>query len=134
MIETNNNETVSLRPAPAVEKSAGVSRRTKVIIFVAVMISGGGLLAVLPLTSAANILFSKTVGGDSPPPHTDVQVQAARLHKVKHGDSLWMLASDYYGSGSKWHRILDANKGIIGPDGELSVGQTIVIPDAEITN
>lgn len=45
---------------------------------------------------------------------------------IKKNDSLWKLAQQYYGDGSKWTKIQNANNGV-NPN-RLQVGQQIVIP------
>lgn len=45
---------------------------------------------------------------------------------VKKNDSLWKLAQQYYGDGSKWTKIQQANNGI-NPN-SLRIGQQLVIP------
>lgn len=37
----------------------------------------------------------------------------SKKYKVKSGDTLWDIAHDYYGSGSKYTKIYDANKSVI---------------------
>ena len=49
---------------------------------------------------------------------------------VAAGDSLWRLAVRYYGSGSAWKRIYQANQGRIANPNLIYVGQTLVIPAA----
>lgn len=47
---------------------------------------------------------------------------------VKAGDCLWNIAKVYYGDGSKYMKIYDANKGIIKNPGLIYPGQKLVIP------
>ena len=49
-------------------------------------------------------------------------------HTLAKNDMLWDLAQKYYGDGSKWKRILDANKDVIKSEHNLPVGKVIVIP------
>lgn len=37
----------------------------------------------------------------------------SKKYKVKKGDTLWDISRDYYGSGSKYTKIYDANKSVI---------------------
>lgn len=62
-------------------------------------------------------------------------------HKIKSGDTLWSMAQSYYGSGSKWTTIYNANKEIIEQTAKkhgkrssenghwIYPGVTLVIPD-----
>ncbi len=47
---------------------------------------------------------------------------------VKSGDSLWSIAKKYYGDGTKYKKILDANKDIIKNPSVIKIGQKLVIP------
>lgn len=54
---------------------------------------------------------------------------AAETHTVASGDTLWKIAQKYYGNGTLYTRIYNANKGIIGSDPRLiRVGQVLTIP------
>lgn len=53
-----------------------------------------------------------------------------RTHTVVRGDCLWNLAKKYYGDGSKYTKIYEANKKIIGGNPNLIyVGQVLTIPE-----
>ncbi|MBL0387926.1 LysM peptidoglycan-binding domain-containing protein [Tumebacillus sp. ITR2] len=52
-------------------------------------------------------------------------------YTIKSGDTLWNLAQDKYGDGSKWHVIADANG--ITNEYALAVGQAITIPSSSTT-
>ena len=50
-------------------------------------------------------------------------------YTVKKGDNLWNLAKKYYGDGSQWRKIYDANRDVIGGNPNLIYsGQTYTIP------
>jgi hypothetical protein len=54
---------------------------------------------------------------------------AARVHVVRPGDSLWKIAQQFLGDGTKWSKIYDANKTAIGPNPDmLRPGQRLTIP------
>lgn len=55
-------------------------------------------------------------------------VPVAGTYTVHSGDTLWAVAARYYGSGSEYAKILDANtNGIINPN-ELYPGQVLTLP------
>lgn len=64
-------------------------------------------------------------GGDERPPSTKPE---QRTYKVKRGDSLWKIAKKFYGSGSKWKKIYEANKKTLGTPRRLVAGQVLKIP------
>lgn len=65
-------------------------------------------------------------------PATDGRVDRdtrASVRRVEEGDSLWSIAEEEYGDGSRWRRIYRANEGLVGPDPDrLEAGQVLTIP------
>lgn len=59
---------------------------------------------------------------NSPEPTTNIS------HTVKTGDCLWNLAKKYYGNGSKYTVIYEANKDIIKNPNLIYDGQVLTIP------
>lgn len=67
-------------------------------------------------------LQSTRASGNSP---------TAEKYEVKPGDTLWNIAKYFYGKGSKYTIIYEANKSIIGGNPNLIYpGQVFTIPDA----
>ncbi len=59
---------------------------------------------------------------------TDVP-KSGTTYTVKKGDTLWAIAKRFYGDGSKWPTIYNANKAVIGGNPNLiRPGQVLVIP------
>lgn len=56
------------------------------------------------------------------------QQQQQRTHVVKKGDTLWGLAKKYYGSGSKYPVIFNANKNLINNPDDIKDGWKLVVP------
>lgn len=55
----------------------------------------------------------------------------AKTYTVVKGDCLWNIAKKFYGSGSKYTVIYNANKSVIGSNPNLIYpGQVLTIPDA----
>lgn len=61
-------------------------------------------------------------------PRVDNTVQP-KTYTVKSGDCLWNIAKKYYGNGSQYTKIYNANKGVIGGNPILIYpGQVLTIP------
>ena len=56
---------------------------------------------------------------------------ASQTYTVVKGDCLWNIAKKFYGNGSKYTVIYDANRGVIGGNPNLIYpGQVLTIPAA----
>lgn len=53
---------------------------------------------------------------------------AKRTHTVKKGESLWKISKQYYGEGSQYNRIYDANTETVANPSLIYVGQVLIIP------
>ena len=51
-----------------------------------------------------------------------------RTYTVVKGDCLWNIAKKYYGDGSQWNKIYDANTGKIANPNLIYPGQVFGIP------
>ena len=51
-----------------------------------------------------------------------------KTHKVVKGDTLWGIAKKYYGDGSKYTKILEANKGVLTNPNVIYPGQVLALP------
>ncbi|GIM47042.1 hypothetical protein DNHGIG_25910 [Collibacillus ludicampi] len=81
----------------------------------------------LELAPKTSILFpdSTSTSPTTSPSSSDAPAPQ-RTHTVVFGDTLWKIALQYYGDGSQYRKIADANK-IENPD-VIIVGQKLVIP------
>jgi nucleoid-associated protein YgaU len=52
-----------------------------------------------------------------------------QLYVVKKGDSLWTIAKQSLGNGSRYKEIVEMNKEVLGKNSKLSPGMAIVIPN-----
>lgn len=53
---------------------------------------------------------------------------SGKTYVVKKGDTLWKIAKKFYGDGSKYTKIYNANKKILKSAKNLSIGQVLTIP------
>ncbi len=51
-----------------------------------------------------------------------------RWHDVASGDSLSKLAARYYGDGTQWMRIFEANRNVLTDPDRIKIGQKLRIP------
>ncbi len=51
-----------------------------------------------------------------------------KYHEVRAGDSLYKLAERYYGDGSQWELVYEANKARLPSADRLTIGQKLYIP------
>ena len=56
------------------------------------------------------------------------QWDAAQYHEVKKGETLWKIAEQYYGDGSLYPKIFEANRDILKNPDVIKVGQKLRIP------
>lgn len=86
----------------------------------------------LSFTQASDVLdgFGPVSGGVRPPavkkPTPKPQKKGSRTHTVKKGDTLWAISVKFYGTGTKWKTIADANK--IKNPRTLKIGKVLRIP------
>jgi nucleoid-associated protein YgaU len=54
---------------------------------------------------------------------------SANIYTVQSGDTLWKIAHDAYGDGSKYMQIFEANKDVLESPDRNVPGQKLVIPE-----
>ena len=60
--------------------------------------------------------------------------KASRTYTVVRGDCLWNIARKYYGSGTQWKKIYDANQGICGkPYTRGGITYVMIYPGQKLT-
>ena len=55
--------------------------------------------------------------------------ESGRTYTVESGDTLWKIAEEMYGNGSKYMVIFEANKDLLENPDRIFPGQKLVIPD-----
>ncbi|WP_074255120.1 LysM peptidoglycan-binding domain-containing protein [Vannielia litorea] len=63
------------------------------------------------------------------PADADAEGLAVSVITVQPGYSLWAIASDRYGDGMSWHKVLEANKGQIRDPDLIYPGQIFDLPE-----
>jgi nucleoid-associated protein YgaU len=59
---------------------------------------------------------------------TQDEWDSTQWHEVKKGETLWKIAEHYYGDGSLYPKIFEANKDtLVNPD-RIKIGQRLRIP------
>ena len=58
----------------------------------------------------------------------DEKWDAKQYHEVQKGDTLWKIAEKYYGGGSLYKTIYEANRDILKNPDVIQVGQKLHIP------
>ncbi|MDR1693276.1 MAG: LysM peptidoglycan-binding domain-containing protein [Oscillospiraceae bacterium] len=80
---------------------------------------GAKTVKVTPETGTATVEQPRPEGN---PPN-------AKTHKVAAGDTLWALAKKYYGDGSLYMKIFEANRDKISNPNLIYTGQELTIPE-----
>ena len=57
------------------------------------------------------------------------KIKAQKFHIVREGETLSKISSQYYGSGGKWQKILEANLNTITDANKIKPGMKLIIPD-----
>jgi nucleoid-associated protein YgaU len=75
--------------------------------------------------------FSNVTGGSSStaPAPAGAAPPAVRTYTVQKGDSLWKIAQKFYGKGSAWTRIHEANRDRIADPDRIQPGWVLTIPE-----
>jgi len=57
------------------------------------------------------------------------KIKTQRFHIIRKGETLSEISNHYYGSATKWRKILDANKHLIQDVSKLRPGTKIIVPE-----
>ena len=69
-----------------------------------------------------------TVQNTRPAESSPAPKVTAKSYTVAKGDTLWAIAKKYYGDGSKYTKIFEANKGILTNTNMIYPGQVLALP------
>ena len=83
---------------------------------------------VIPQIAPANTNKAPTKTPTSKRPTDKKENKGSKTHIVKRGDTLWGLAKKYYGDGSKYMKIANANKDKVKNPNLIIDGWKLVIP------
>lgn len=75
--------------------------------------------------------FTNVKGGSSSTAPEPTTTTGARTYTVEPGDTLWAIADRFYGSGSLWTRIHEANRDTIKDPDLIQPGWVLTIPPGE---
>ena len=89
---------------------------------------------IVPRTTALKVGLEIIIPAPLVAPREEVEgsfpkSRGTRTYVIKRGDFLWNLAVKFYGDGSKWKIIHEANKRVIPNPTLLPIGKKIVIPE-----
>ena len=80
------------------------------------------------------VAVGNTLGVAKVETHVEVVEGTTRepvLHTVSKGENLWKIAERYYGNGSRYKLIFEANRPMLSDPDKIYPGQVLRIPDAE---
>jgi 2',3'-cyclic-nucleotide 2'-phosphodiesterase/3'-nucleotidase len=82
-----------------------------------------GTSTIAPATPVATPVTTPTTPVSTP-------AAAGGTYTVKSGDCLWSISQQFYGTGTKWTVIYNANTAIIKDADDIQIGQVLTIPAA----
>ncbi len=85
-----------------------------------------GMTLETPLRVGQELRIPPAVGAAAPPSASRPSTAAPRTHTVEKGDALFALAKRYYGDGSRFRALAEANG--LDPEAPLKVGSALRIP------
>ena len=88
--------------------------------------SGAMEKAVLMAGNALGI--SSVEAGELTVPESEAVAGETQYYEIQSGDSLWKIAKQFYGSGTKHEAIFEANREVIQDPNLIFPGQKIRIP------
>lgn len=77
---------------------------------------------------AGNVENVEKVEGDDLTVPAEAAVEEVAYYEIQKGDTLWKVASEFYGNGAKYTAIFDANREVIKDPDLIYPGQKIRIP------
>jgi len=124
--KSNNNDLAQVPPAPTYPSDRGVFDPAS-----AAPVPAADDYVPPPAPADDPGMVAPPAPAPAPPaPAAAPPVAAGQEYTVKKGDTLWDLSKKFYGKGTEWKRIANANPQIQDPK-KLRAGTVIVIPGAD---
>ncbi|WP_424892298.1 LysM peptidoglycan-binding domain-containing protein [Streptomyces sp. XH2] len=122
------------RSAPRIKVLGGTQRLAGTLVggIVLLLPTSAAFAATTPATAASvSVTAPQTTGtpaasttAQSAPTAKAAAAYTGPVHEVKQGDSLWEIAEQRLGSGTRWHDIVKANEGVPQADGTVISADT----------
>lgn len=81
-----------------------------------------------PHLGEAGFAVERVQAALQPPAPAAEAAPAEQTHTVESGDSLWAIAERFYGDGSQWSRVFEANRDQLDNPDVIQPGQVLRIP------
>ncbi|MFF4531562.1 LysM peptidoglycan-binding domain-containing protein [Streptomyces sp. NPDC001407] len=122
------------RSAPRIKVLGGTQRLAGTLVggIILLLPTSAAFAATTPATAASTAVTAPQTTGTPAASATAQSATATKaatpytgpVHEVKQGDSLWEIAEQRLGSGTRWHDIVTANEGIPQADGTVISADT----------
>ena len=78
----------------------------------------------------ASAIFEKvrSIGREHLSPDKPRRPVVSKLYKVREGDSLWRIAAEQLGNGSRYTEVVKLNADVLSDEDSLMVGMSLKIP------
>ena len=82
-----------------------------------------------PTDDLASLLANAQIDGEPMPMMEEAPPEPEfQFYTIVSGDTLWKIASKYYGNGAKWETLFEANRDVIDDPSTVRPGTVLRIP------